>query len=360
MLLATLMAAAGCLAWRSIDWGSLLHLSDPTLIAHARVCVAISVVFFLFSLPLSLTHRVLGGYQEVHLANYFSMVNSLLGLISIVGTILFHGGLVALMLAYCSAMLLGGVGLNLWISIWNKPWMRPSPGHVQLNAVRALFGQGILFFVLQLTTLVVFNSDNLVITHFLGASEVTPYSISWRLVGYATMFQSLLVPSFWPAFTEAYKNREMGWMNKTYNSMVRQTMLLVSAIACCMGLVGREVIRIWAGEAAVPNHMLLWTMVAWAVMSTFTTNQALLLTATGRLRLEATVAVIAAVLNLGLSVILVQRIGAEGVVLATVVSFAVCMVIPQQREVRRVLAGVFLPAREPAEAGLVQPVGTTP
>jgi len=93
----------------------------------------------------------------------------------------------------------------------------------------------------------------------------------------------------------------------------------------------------------VPGPLLLWTLAGWAVLVTVTTNQALLLTATGRLRLEAGVAVIAAVANLGLSIVLVQRIGAEGVIVATILSFAVFMVVPQAWEVRRVLKGILLP-----------------
>jgi O-antigen/teichoic acid export membrane protein len=171
------------------------------------------------------------------------------------------------------------------------------------------------------------------------------------LTSYASLLQSELIPSFWPAFTEAYKKREMRWVRKTYREMVRKVLLAVSVAALLIGLCGQWFIRMWAGEVAVPPLRLLWTMAAWAVLVSATTNQALLLTAVGRLRLETTVAVLAAVANLALSIVLVQRIGAEGVILATFLSFAVFMIVPQELEVRRVLRGDFLeplPAAEPA------------
>lgn len=89
----------------------------------------------------------------------------------------------------------------------------------------------------------------------------------------------------------------------------------------------------------MPNNLLLWLMAFFAFLMAPTTNQALLLAAVGRLRLKATVAVLAAVSNLLLSVYLVRRIGAEGVILATILSFAIFMVVPQAWEVRRVLRG---------------------
>ena len=340
-----------------LNWGSLLGLTDPSLIRSARLCVVISVAFFLFSLPLNLANRVLSGYQQVHVGNYFAMVNSVLGLVAIVTTVLLKGSIVQLMLSYCLAMLTGSVLLNLWLSIWHKPWIRAYPKRFEREKARTLFGQGFLFFLLQLTGIVVFNSDNLVITHFLGAAEVTPYSVAWRLTSYASLLQSMLIPSFWPAFTEAYHKRDMLWVRNTYRNMVQKTLMAVTAAALFLGVFGHWIIRVWAGKAVVPPALLLWTMAGWAILVAATTNQALLLTATGRLKLETTVAVLAAFANLGLSIFLVQRIGAEGVILSTILSFAIFMIVPQQLEVRRVLRGDFLSA---SASELEQQVVTIP
>jgi len=341
------LIAAG--VFHVLNWGSLLGLTEPALIAQARTCVAISIGFFLISLPLNLANRVLSGYQEVHIGNYFAMINSLLGLVAIVATVLLRLGIVQLMLSYCLAMLTGSVLLNLWLAIWHKPWIRAYPARFERTKARTLFGQGFLFFLLQLTGIVVFNSDNLVITHYLGAAEVTPYSIAWRLTSYASLLQSMLIPSFWPAFTEAYHKRDMQWVRNTYRNMTQKTLMAVTAAALLLGFFGHWIIRVWAGRAVVPSSLLLWTLAGWAILVATTTNQALLLTATGRLRLEAAVAVLAAIANLGLSIYLVQRIGAEGVILSTILSFAIFMIVPQELEVRRVLRGDFLPAVVPEE-----------
>ena len=340
--IAAILGIVSAVVFHIVDWGSLLGLSDPHLISQARTCILISFAFFLLSLPLNLANRVLGGYQQVHVSNYFAMGNSLLGLIAIVVTILVRGSIVQLMLFYSCAMLTGTLAMNVWLAVWSKPWIRPYPSRVERSRAKALFGQGSLFFLLQLTGIVVFNSDNLVITHYLGAAEVTPYSIAWRLTSYASLLQAMLIPSFWPAFTEAYHKEDMAWVRRTYRNLSRKSLLVVAAAALFLGLFGRMIIRAWAGAAASPPPLLLWTMAAWAVLVSVTTNQALLLTATSRLKLEATVALLAAFFNLVFSILLVQHIGAEGVILGTFLSFALFMIVPQQLEVRRVLRGDFL------------------
>jgi O-antigen/teichoic acid export membrane protein len=331
------------LAWHRVDWGVLFHLSDPALARQAAQSVAVAGAFFLVSLPLTLASRVMGGYQQVHLANYFTMANSVFSLAAILTTVLLHGSLVMLMVAYSTAMLAGPLGQNVWLCLWQRPWIKPLPSKVTPGVIRRLFGQGLLFFALQLAGLVVFNSDNLVITHFVGAAAVTPYSVAWKLTQYASLLQGLLIPSLWPAISEAYHKRQMPWINSIYRSLERKTLIGVGTAALLIGLAGRFIIRVWVGQSAVPGRELLWLMALFAFIMSVTTNQALLLSATGRLRLEATVAVLAAAVNLLLSIHLVKTMGVEGVILSTILSFLIVMIGPQAWEVRRVLRGRYLP-----------------
>lgn len=347
--LVAVLAPLGYVFWREVDWGGVFHVSDPAMSARCATCIAVAGGFFVLSMPLTLASRVLGGYQEVHLANYFSMLNSVTSLSVVLLTIALHGSLVTLMVLYSAAMLAGPLSLSVWLCFRQRPWIKPIPSRVTPHLVRRLFGQGLPFFLLQLSGLVVFNSDNLVIAHYMGAAAVTPYSVGWKLTQYATLFQGLLIPSLWPAFTEAYHKRQMGWINATYRRIRRLTLSGTAIAGVLIGVFGPFVIRIWVGPGSVPERGLLWLMALFAFVMSATNNQALLLAATGRLVLEATVAVLAAVANLALSIYLVQRVGVDGVITATLFAFLVIMIIPQAIEVGRVLRGFYLPAADAAD-----------
>ena len=320
-----------------VNWLSLFHLHDSALATAAAQCVAIACISTLVGLPLNLVSRVLGGYQQLHIANYFIMVNSVLTLLAVVGGILMNFSLVHLMLCYCVCVNVGLLGLNLWFATVRSPALKPLPWKIRRSAVGSLFGQGSLFFLIQIANIIVFNSDNLVITHYLGADKVTPYSVAWRLVTYATLLQQLVMPAAWPALSDAYHRGDANWVRATYRSLTRKSLSAVCACAVLIGLFGRTLVRLWVGPAAVPDWTLLWLMAFWAVLVSVTSNQALLLAAVGRLRLETFLALAAATVNLVLSIVLVQRLGATGVILATILSFLVVMVVPQELEVRRVL-----------------------
>lgn len=87
----------------------------------------------------------------------------------------------------------------------------------------------------------------------------------------------------------------------------------------------------------MPSHALLAAMGLWAVISGCMTTESCLLAAVNRTREQGVLSVLGAAVNLGLSIFLVQRVGAVGVIGATILSYLLVLVGPQTLLVRDVL-----------------------
>src|SRR3974390_3867854 len=85
------------------------------------------------------------------------------------------------------------------IIYWDKPWLRPRRAYIRWTTAGGLLSSGSGFFLVQVAGAVVFSSDNVVLSHFLGPPQVTPYTVPWRVVGLAAVMQALLLPALWPA-----------------------------------------------------------------------------------------------------------------------------------------------------------------
>jgi O-antigen/teichoic acid export membrane protein len=218
-----------------------------------------------------------------------------------------------------------------------KPWLRPRRAHLASSAVNELLGSGSGFFLIQVAGIVVFSSDNVVVGQYLGAVQVTPYNVTWRLVGLTAALQSLIFPALWPAYAEAYERGDLDWMREAFRLMMRVTLAINLACAAIFVTFGRFVIRWWAGESAVPSTTLLAAMALWAVISGCMTAESCLLAAVGRTRLQGVLSIIAAAVNLALSIALVKRIGAVGVIAGTILSYLLVLVVPQSLMTRNVL-----------------------
>jgi hypothetical protein len=74
--------------------------------------------------------------------------------------------------------------------------------------------------------------------------------------GYASVLQSILVPSF----SEAHDEQDLVRNCAAYrrSCLLPVTLTTVTPAASMLGFAGRWTISVWAGNAAVPNSVFLW------------------------------------------------------------------------------------------------------
>lgn len=335
--IAALLSLVFFSVWPIVPWDRVFNVQS--LIAREEVGPAVGIAFALFALnfPFSIVAKVYGGYQEVAIANGWAAAGSLLGLAGLVLVTQLQGNLSSLVIAISGTVLLVNVISAVWLFGWSKPWLMPDPRRVTWTAIQKLTSLGGMFFVIQIAALVLFQTDNLIIAHYLGAAAVTPYSVTWRLFAYTAIFQILAGPSFWPAYAEAFARGDRAWVRRSFRMNFAITITSTLLTALPLIIFGRWIIEKWAGSVAVPPSSLLVWMGIWNVICAGTCSQSCILAGSGRLRGQMLYSLGAAALNIVLSIFLVQRIGTTGAILGTITAYVVCLLVPQWVEVDHAL-----------------------
>src|SRR5262249_24406119 len=321
--------------WIAVQLFSEKGTSPLTFEAAAAVLAAITVFFVNF--PLSLLPAVLSAYQQNTIANICAMITSIGNLIAIIVVVVLKGGLVWLVLGYTGCGLLVNAITWVWVAGYAKPWLRPSLSALDPSIVRGLFGPGLKFLVIFVFSAVNLQTDNLIISHFLGPGSVTPYSISYRLLSYAVIFQSFAVVALWPAYTEAKARGDAAWIRRAFKANLIFSIVSSLPLTIVFVVFVQQIIRSWAGEAAVPNSSLLVWMAIWNLMLAIMSVANFLLYALGRLTGMTIYGTVTAVVNIILSIVLVQKWGVNGVVFASVLSVGLLSYIPIFLEARLAL-----------------------
>jgi O-antigen/teichoic acid export membrane protein len=96
-------------------------------------------------------------------------------------------------------------------------------------------------------------------------------------------------------------------------------------------------------------------MCLWAAISGAMTVESCLLAALNRTRLQAVLSIVAAALNVGLSVHWVRQVGSVGVIGGTIASYLVVLVIPQSLIVNRVLKKMLVAPKRAVPLGAETP-----
>jgi O-antigen/teichoic acid export membrane protein len=337
--IAAIAGGAFAIVCSHVNWMKLFNVSANVQADEVRSTVVVAAALMLLGLPCNFAGKLLAGYQELHRNNYAVCAGAAVSVIGLVWGIALRVSMPMLFVMSVGCLTFASLVNLIYVVTGRKPWLLPRPALIDRSTSRELLRSGSSFFFIQVAAVVVFSSDNIVVSHYLGAAEVTPYSVTWRLVGLAAVLQSLIFPALWPAYAEAYARRDYGWIRRTFSMTMKGT---VALNLCCVGgliMFGRMLIRAWAGAAAVPTFSLLLAMGVWALISGFMSVESCLLAALNRTREQALLSITAAVVNITLSIALVRHVGSVGVIGGTILSYLLVLVIPQSLIVRSLFKG---------------------
>jgi O-antigen/teichoic acid export membrane protein len=306
---------------------------------RGEIMPAIAIAYGLFALrfPLLITNRVLAAYQENRIANLWAIAGGVANLTAILVVIWFRGGLPWLVLGSSGLGFLTSVACAIWLFGRHRPWLRPTLRTIECALLKQLFSSGWKFFVIGAGWMINTESDTLIIAHYLGASRVTPFNVTLQLFSVTMVVQTLVMPSLWPAYTEAYARNDFAWIRRAFRSNARLSLISTGFVVMIFVCFGQQIIRVWAGEAAVPPFALLICMGVWNLMLAQLHAFGCLLNAIERLRIRMLCGSITAVLNIALSIVLVHRFGIVGVTAATVLAFLVADYLPIRVYIRSLL-----------------------
>jgi O-antigen/teichoic acid export membrane protein len=322
--------------WHWINWGHLFNVASPELAAQISQAMGLAVGIFLLNLPITITQRIYLANQQGLTANMWQLSTSLAGVLGIYLVTQIGGDLSSLVWGYSGAQL--GVGLVniVWLFGWSKPHLRPFvlPDIHQSKKVMAMGG---LFFVNQISTLLVFQKDNILITHYLGPAQAAQYSVVWQMFLYLNVINMLVAPYLGPAFGEAYANNDLRWMRTVVTRYLLITFGFAIVAVSTLSIFCRPILATWIGSNLMPDVSLVLWMAALSLVLSIQWPIISLLNSTGRLRIFTFVYGTAAFVNLMLSLFLIPLVGIQGGVIASVSTLALIVLLPSVKELLNVL-----------------------
>lgn len=215
----------------------------------------------------------------------------------------------------------------------------PSWRYVKLEYAKDLMLVGVQFFVLQVISIVVFSSSNLIIAQVFDPIEVTKYNITFRYYSAATMLFGIVLTPFWSAYTDAYHRADLPWIHRALSKQ-KTLWLLLALMVIFMTASSNWVYKSWVGESVEIPFVLSVCMGGYVLMSTWSNIFVNFLNGVGKIRLQTYAAVIGGLTYIPIAVgfALYLPLMSAGVVLAMCVFLVpMCFLWPMQ--VRRILEG---------------------
>ncbi len=307
----------------------LMHAAAVTVLLCA-LGVAVTLITGVFG-------AVLSAINRFDLLSYLAMGQTVLRAAGVL--FLLHTGRGLIAMAVWDFITLTVAGLATCVLVLRVyPASRTRAQRPARPLMRSLFSYSFTTFLLMVAFQVVINTDALVIGAFLSVSLVTYYTIGSSLVSYTTSVATSVSTMFMPM---ASRLDASGASDELRSLLFRGTqgMLgLVLPIATVLVVRGGTFITLWMGPTygQVSETVLRIMMISLFFAMGDSTANAIMM-AMDRHKPVARLAVVEAVLNLGLSIVLAKTVGLYGVAWGTSISIAVTHLAFWPLYIRKVL-----------------------
>lgn len=206
---------------------------------------------------------------------------------------------------------------TVYFFLYSEKKMKPKFLTFDRTLLKSLFSLGIGFFLIQIGSLVLFQTDNFIISMLFGGEAVTEFNIAFKLFSLITMLNFILMTPFWSAFTDAWSRKDYPWMQKNM-TMLRRLWLIFVIAAFLIYLFSEELIKFWIGDAVVVSKQLLFSLMIYAIVITFQATHNYVINGIGKIKLQVVLMIFASILNIPLSFYLGKIYGISGVVYSNI------------------------------------------
>lgn len=200
---------------------------------------------------------------------------------------------------------------------------RPRLKYVKREYFKEIFGLGLNFFVIQISVIAMFSTDNIIITQLFNPEAVVPYNIAYKYLALGFMvFDMILIP-YWSSITVAYEKKETVWIKEALNNLTKISFGAIGLLVI-MVLISPYIYRIWLGELVVVPISLTIVIAIYFMIIVIYAPYNYFINGVGKIKLHMISFGIAALVNIPLSIVLVRYfdLGVEGVMLATIICIA--------------------------------------
>lgn len=188
---------------------------------------------------------------------------------------------------------------------YKYPQLRPSFRLIDFKEAKAVINMGVQFFIMQISSVVLFMTSNILISNLFSPEMVTPYQITYRYFSIMLVIFTVICMPFWNATTDAYQRNDIAWIR---NATRKLRLMIVGIILCfiVMIVLSDTVYAIWIDRNTVIDIKMSIVMAIYIFILIYSMRYSYFINGIGKLRLQLICTTAAAVLFIPLAYLTVQ------------------------------------------------------
>lgn len=241
------------IAGRFISWNRVFNI-QPDLVDAGTMTTAVQILLasIILQFVLRLVTSILYALQEAFVPGLLNLSTNvmMLGFVLVSNALGRNNSLVSLASAYLVAVNLPLVVATFWVFTKKIPQTRPSFSFFRKDYALSILKVGTAFLWLQVIAMVVDNTNNYLITLFVGNSAVVEYQVYNKIFNLPMTMVMLVTTSLWSTITKAKAENDWKWIQASYNKYMKIAFLLgVAEFSVIVPL--QWIFNFWLGDKTI-------------------------------------------------------------------------------------------------------------
>ncbi|MGV0024195.1 oligosaccharide flippase family protein [Phormidesmis priestleyi] len=306
-----------------VRWDRLFNVTSAQAKSEVGWAAIAFFVGFILRLPLSVAGRIYTAYQEGYFYQAWGGLSSLASVVALVVAIQFRVGLPQLVMVFFGTSLLGDLLATLHVFGWRWRSLRPQLSAFNPKQAKWLLKVGLQFWVIQISSIIFFQTDLIIVAQLFGAEKVATYGTVLKLFTLLGTIQTAFLFPLWPAYSEAFARKDVSWIIQTFRKTIVLTLLWSISTGVILAVFTNEIISFWLNQTVAIDASLIPAMFVTTVLLALGHCLGTLLNGMGIIKSQVIFGLAGGVANIVLSIALGHLLGVAGICWAT----AICLLI---------------------------------
>jgi len=206
-------------------------------------------------------------------------------------------------------------------------YLKPGFKYFKSGYIHSLLNVGLQFFFIQIIGIIIFSTDNILITQLLSPSDVTTFNVAYKYFSIATIVFSIILLPYWSAFTASYVQKDFLWIRSAFKKLLLLWGLQVLGVAVLI-ILSNFAFKLWVGnKVSIPLSLSL-SLGLYSVIFNWNNVFAYFINGVSKIRLQLYSAVFTGIINIPLSYFLVKHtnLGISAIVVANTLCLCISSV----------------------------------
>jgi len=314
----------------------LFNITDPDNIKELTDALVTLAVLIGASLPIVGLQRVFWGLQRAFIAHLLSAIGSGVSVILLIVLSNRHAPVYALLMGTYGVQLVSALPL---FAVLIKDRLIGRIDWIELRAdARELLRTGGLFFALNIGAAVAWDADYLIISRVTGPQHVAVFAIAVRLFQLVSQPLAMINSPLWSAYADAIARNNYVFVRKTLFGAMSLTAMGALIGASVLLTFHDFIVREWVHDVVMVPTELLVAMAVWTLLQAVGNSFAMFLNGAKIVRPQVILVYLFCLVALPMKIYAASLSGAFGVVVASMLSYTLCVILPYSTVFRRTVS----------------------